>query len=273
VREKRLRVKLDLDAGNAIVHADEARMQQVLWNLLRNAIKFTGEGGQVEVRTRQDGTQFVLECADDGIGIEPEALPRIFSAFEQADREVSQRFGGLGLGLAIARGLVTEHKGELTARSAGRGKGATFTLRLRSQPEGGEFASSAPGALEAPQETGGWKLLLVEDNHDAAETITMCLEAYGYDVTHVGTCADAVRTARQGEFDLVLTDLGLPDGSGIDVGRALSRSMPVVALSGYGATPDLQRSAMAGFSGHLVKPAEPQAIHAALQKALEKRAA
>jgi len=273
VVEKSLRVKLDLRAANAMVHADEARMQQVLWNLLRNAIKFTAEGGQVEVRTRQEGAQFVLECIDDGIGIEPEALPRIFSAFEQADREVSQKFGGLGLGLAIARGLVAEHKGELTASSAGRGHGATFTLRLRSQGEGSDFADSGSAAVDEPHESGGWKLLLVEDNHDAAETIVMCLEAYGYSVTHVGTCADAVRTAKQGEFDVVLTDLGLPDGSGIDVGRALSRSVPVVALSGYGATPDLQRSAMAGFSGHLVKPAEPDAIHAALQKALLQRAA
>jgi PAS domain S-box-containing protein len=273
VREKELHVKLNLAAANPMVHADEARMQQVLWNLLRNAIKFTGSGGHVEVRTRLDGAQFVLDCVDDGIGIEAEALPRIFSAFEQADREVSQRFGGLGLGLAIARGLVAEHKGDLTARSDGRGHGATFTLRLRSQGEAGDTLGLAGVAEAEGEEAGGWKLLLVEDNHDAAETIVMCLEAYGYDVTHVATCADAVRTARQGGFDVVLTDLGLPDGSGIDVGRALSRSTPVVALSGYGATPDLQRSAMAGFSGHLVKPAEPQAIHAALQKAMNARAA
>lgn len=272
VREKRLQLTLDLDAANPMVHADEARMQQVLWNLLRNAIKFTGEAGRITVRTRLECTQFILECSDTGIGIDPEALPRIFSAFEQADREVSQRFGGLGLGLAIARGLVAEHKGELTASSDGRGQGATFTLHLRSQMEAGETATVAPDDRQGVQD-GGWKLLLVEDNPDAAETIAMCLEAYGYQVTHVDTCAAAVRTAQQQQFDLVLTDLGLPDGSGIDVGRALSRSVPVVALSGYGATPDLQRSAMAGFSGHLVKPAEPQAIHAALQKALLKRAA
>jgi CheY-like chemotaxis protein len=99
------------------------------------------------------------------------------------------------------------------------------------------------------------------------------MEAYGYQVTHAATCADALRTANQGRFDIVLTDLGLPDGSGIDVGRALSDRMPVVALTGYGATPDLQRSAMAGFSGHLVKPADPSAIHATLQKALQQRQA
>ena len=272
-KEKGVHLGLDLAAHPALVQADEARMQQVLWNLLRNAIKFTPEGGRVEVRTRTEGGHFVLDCIDSGIGIDPEALPRIFSAFEQADREVSQRFGGLGLGLAIARGLVAEHKGELSVHSAGRDRGATFTLRLRSHQTaaaGGESAS-APDAQRV--ESGGWRLLLVEDNHDAAETIVMCLEAYGYQVTHAATCADALRTAEQGRFDIVLTDLGLPDGSGIDVGRALSSQVPVVALTGYGATPDLQRSAMAGFSGHLVKPADPSAIHVTLQKALQLRQA
>ncbi|KQT13012.1 hybrid sensor histidine kinase/response regulator [Ramlibacter sp. Leaf400] len=272
VKEKKLVPVLDLRAASALVMADEARMQQVLWNLLRNAIKFSPEGGRLEVRSRLEGSSFVLECTDHGIGIEPEALPRIFSAFEQADREVSHRFGGLGLGLAIARGLVAEHKGELTAHSEGRGLGATFRLKLRSHvPAETADDGTLPGLDE--EGGGGWRLLLVEDNQDAAETIVMCLETYGYQVTHASTCAEAVRTARQEPFDIVLTDLGLPDGSGIDVGRALSKSVPVVALSGYGASPDLQRSAMAGFAGHLVKPAEPQAIHAALQKALAGRMA
>jgi PAS domain S-box-containing protein len=270
VKDKRLDLRLQLEARQPHVTADEARIQQVLWNLLRNAIKFTPDEGLVAVRTRSDGTWFVLEVEDSGIGIEPEALPRIFTAFEQADREVSQRFGGLGLGLAIARGLVAEHKGELAVASRGRGLGATFTLRLRSHISA--EALTGGEVLPVPDaDEGGWRLLLVEDNHDAAETIVMCMESYGYQVTHVATCADAVRTARQGEFDIVLTDLGLPDGSGIDVGRALSQALPVVALSGYGATPDLQRSAMAGFSGHLVKPADPESIHAALQKALASR--
>ena len=271
VKEKGLHLGLQLAAQSALVQADEARMQQVLWNLLRNAIKFTPDGGRVQVRTATQGGHFVLECTDSGIGIEPDALPRIFSAFEQADREVSQRFGGLGLGLAIARGLVAEHQGELTAHSEGRDRGATFTLKLRSHSPS-HAAGDGPQGPSAPRiESGGWRLLLVEDNHDAAETIVMCLEAYGYQVTHAATCADALRTAQQGRFDIVLTDLGLPDGSGIDVGRALSDRVPVVALTGYGATPDLQRSAMAGFSGHLVKPADPSAIHATLQKALQLR--
>jgi len=271
VKEKGIHLGLDLAATPSVVEADEARMQQVLWNLLRNAIKFTPEGGKVQVRTHTEGSYLVLECIDSGIGIEPDALPRIFSAFEQADQEVSQRFGGLGLGLAIARGLVAEHKGELSAHSAGRNQGATFRLKLRGRLPVNSIDLSVRGDAAQEVESGGWRLLLVEDNHDAAETIVMCMEAYGYQVTHAATCADALRTAQQDRFDIVLTDLGLPDGSGIDVGRALSDRLPVVALTGYGATPDLQRSAMAGFAGHLVKPADPSAIHATLQKALHQR--
>jgi len=157
----------------------------------------------------------------------------------------------------------------LTAESAGRDQGATFTLRLKLHAPT-QDAAQGVGAAGDDQDHG-WRVLLVEDNPDAAETIVMCLETYGWHVTHAATCAAALRTAAEGEFDVVLTDLGLPDGSGIDVGRQLSARMPVVALSGYGAPPDLKQSAMAGFSGHLTKPADPQTVHAALLKAVEGR--
>lgn len=269
VQEKRLTLALDLQAPSSLVDADEARMQQVVWNLVRNAVKFTPEGGRIELRTSCEGCTFVLQCVDTGIGIDPAALPRIFGAFEQADEEVSGRFGGLGLGLAIARGLVVEHGGRIEAASAGRGQGATFTLRLPllQHAASGHAGGHAP---EQGQQASGQRVLLVEDNLDAAETIALCLESFGWHVTHVETCAAALQAAEDGAFDVVLTDLALPDGSGIDIGRALSPRMPVVALSGYGATPDLRRSAMAGFSGHLVKPAHPEDVHAALQGALAK---
>lgn len=268
VREKRLQVVLRLDAATAVIDGDEARMQQVVWNLVRNAVKFTPEGGRIELRTHLDGTRLVMACTDSGIGIEPAALPRIFGAFEQADQPVSSRFGGLGLGLAIARGLVIEHGGELSADSAGRGLGATFTLRVPLHATTQLGRSDAPSSQDDSPAVHGQRVLLVEDNVDAAETIAMCLEAFGWKVTHAGTCADALATAQRESFDVVLTDLGLPDGSGIDIGRRLSPHLPVVALSGYGASPDLRRSAMAGFAGHLVKPAHPEAVHEALQKAL-----
>lgn len=273
IDERRVEVRLDLAAAQPLVLADEARMQQVLWNILRNALKFTAPGGHITLRSFNEEGRFKLTCADDGIGIDPAALGRIFTAFEQADAGVSQQFGGLGLGLAIARGLVMEHQGELSAASTGRGQGATFTLALPSHiaPRADDRVPREPEAAAAAP--AGQRVLLVEDNIDAAESLSMCLEIYGYQVTHAATCAGALKEARKGAFDVVLTDLGLPDGSGIDIGRALSPALPVVALSGYGAAPDLQQSTLAGFAGHLVKPVDPVAVHATLQKVLADRAA
>jgi PAS domain S-box-containing protein len=267
----RLELSREFAAADHVVHADETRMQQVVWNILRNAIKFTPAGGRVALRTHSAGGEFFLECQDSGVGIAAQSIERIFSPFEQASDDHSRKTGGLGLGLAIARGLANEHGGDITVRSAGAGQGATFTLRLQATQR--TAGSAAEAVEEIPTPGGGLRVLLVEDNVDAAETMVELLIAYGYQVRHAATCADALQEARSGVFDVVLTDLGLPDGSGIDVGRELSPAVPVVALSGYGASPDLQRSAMAGFSGHLVKPADPDAVHRALQKAVAEREA
>ncbi|MCG2593642.1 response regulator [Ramlibacter sp. XY19] len=266
LQDKRIQLALDLDATDPWVDADQARMQQVLWNIIRNAIKFTPQGGRIALRTANRDGLFTLECSDSGIGIAPDALPRIFRPFEQADAEVSRSYGGLGLGLAIAYGLMAQHGGEITALSAGRGSGATFRIAMPSAE-----ATLAPPEVAAPETPGASdrkRVLLVEDNEDAAVALAMCLEEYGYVVEHVATCADALRVARARTFDAVLTDLGLPDGSGIDIGRALSKDLPVLALSGYGAEQDLRRSAEAGFSAHLVKPADPAAVHAKLTEVL-----
>jgi len=271
VRDRQLQLQLHLGARQPEVQGDEARLQQVVWNLLRNAVKFTPEGGRIEVQTSDEAGQFVLRCVDSGIGIEPQALPRLFTPFEQADAEVSQRFGGLGLGLAIAQRLVTEHQGRLEAASAGRGQGATFTLRLPTA------AAASPARHRAPVQPPGavlqGRVLLVEDNADAAEALVLSLEHYGYGVTHVPTCSQALQAAATGAFDAVITDLGLPDGSGIEVGRALAARLPVVALSGYGAAPDVGESQAVGFAAHLVKPVDPSAVHALLQQLLGRGAA
>ena len=260
VRERRLNVELALGAAQATVLADEARMHQVIWNLLRT----------IQLRTSSAGGNFVLDCIDSGIGIEADALPRIFTAFEQADAGVSREFGGLGLGLAIARGLVLDHGGTLTAHSAGRGKGATFTLTLglagTALPEGALPAPAGPAA-----DSRACRVLLVEDNPDSAEILAMGLAACGYAVTLAGSCAQALKTADADTFDVVITDLGLPDGSGIELGRALSPRMPVIALSGYGSMQDVERSTRAGFAGHLVKPATFTDLHAMVQKVLAER--
>ena len=266
LRDKELQLELELDAECPWVDADQARMQQVLWNILRNASKFTPRGGRILVRTSSVDHRFSLSCTDSGIGIAADALPRIFQPFEQADSEVSRSYGGLGLGLAIAQGLMAQHGGEIHASSEGRGCGATFTITLACSHGRDEPVPAASAPQAAPMLRK--RVLLVEDNEDAAVALAMCLEEYGYLVQHVGTCADALRVARAGDFDAVLTDLGLPDGSGLDIGRALSRELPVLALSGYGREQDRARSAEAGFVAHLVKPADPAELHAKLSEVL-----
>lgn len=271
LQDKQIRLELALEATCPWVDADQARMQQVLWNILRNAGKFTPPGGCIRIRTSSEDHRFTLSCADSGIGIASEALDRIFSPFEQADPEVARSHGGLGLGLAIAQGLMTQHGGQIRASSDGRGRGATFTITLPcSRTQQGPIAPRLEE--QAPRDGARKRVLLVEDNADAALALAMCLEEYGYVVEHVSTCADALRTARIQNFDAVLTDLGLPDGSGIDVGRALSGELPVVALSGYGREQDRARSAQAGFAAHLVKPADPAEVHAKLSQLLSRAA-
>lgn len=256
-------------AAPAWVSGDEARLQQVLSNLLRNAIKFSPAGAAVRLASRvdADGT-FVCTCSDDGVGLETEALERIFMAFEQADGDVARLYGGLGLGLAIARHLVDQHGGKLSAQSAGPGRGATFTLRLPGVAE----PLPADGAAETPVEMSaapvGNRVLLVEDNPSAAETLALCLDEYGWQAVHAPTFAAAMQLARDESFDVVLTDLGLPDGNGVDIGRALSPRLPVIALSGYGSAADMARTAAAGFSEHLVKPVDPVVVHEALRRSL-----
>jgi PAS domain S-box-containing protein len=276
VREKSIAITVDLAAGDAWVDADAARMQQVLWNVVRNAIKFTPAGGSVVIRTASDDRRFMLSCTDTGIGIDRDALPRIFTAFEQADREVSQRYGGLGLGLAIARGLVLEHGGALAARSDGRGTGATFELTLAlaaatSTPAVAETPADARAAVRDRNAAAAIRILLVEDNADAGASMALSLEALGYRVVHVTTGRDARAVAKAGAFDVVVTDLGLPDGNGFDLGRELAGRFPVIALSGYGMARDLERSSRNGFSGHLTKPADPAAVHALVQSVLAAR--
>jgi PAS domain S-box-containing protein len=271
VTAKRLQLTLALEATHSIVMADEARMQQVLWNVVRNAIKFTPQAGRITLRTASVDDGFTFVCTDDGIGIDPAALPHLFTPFRQGDSDTPRRFGGLGLGLAIARGLVGEHGGSIEAASDGLGLGTRVTMRVPVSLQPPQLADGQ--AAPAPGEDDGTRLLLVEDNEDAAEAMRLSLEGLGYRVTHVGTRADALSVARDRHFDVVLTDLGLPDGSGIDVGRALCDSCPVIALSGYGAPSDVERSTRAGFAGHVVKPADPSAVHSLLQRVLAQRAA
>jgi PAS domain S-box-containing protein len=274
VSEKQIDLGVRWNARVGIVDGDAARLQQVLWNIVRNAVKFTPVGGHIRLEVDDDEQgRLRLRCRDDGIGIAASALPNIFAAFEQGNEDVAKQFGGLGLGLAIAQGLVLEHGGELSVESAGLGRGATFTLRLATLESPVASAPPVPASAPAAQARDRVRMLLVEDNEDAAYAMSLSLEYMGYEVTHAATLREGIAAGRDGHFDVVVTDLGLPDGSGLELGSALAGRAPLIALSGFGSAEDIARSIAAGFSAHLVKPTDPDDVHAMVGKVLVRTAA
>ena len=270
LHEKRIAVRTDLAASNDSVDGDAARLQQVLWNLLKNAAKFTPEGGTVRVRTFDDQSGRVgLEVSDTGRGIAPDALPKVFEPFEQGDAGVTRQFGGMGLGLAIAKGVVDLHGGSIRAESPGPGRGATFTVSLPTRAAG-QTATSRPAANALADGQGALRLLLVEDHADTAKMLARLLRLDGMDVRWAGSVADALELARSAEFDLIVSDLGLPDGSGIDLLRQLrlaAKPTPAIAMSGYGMDEDLRQTREAGFAEHLVKPINVPQLRQAIRRA------
>jgi PAS domain S-box-containing protein len=272
IEAARLRVELDLQAVRHHVEADAARIQQVVWNLIKNAVKFTTPGGFIAIRSRDVDGKLVVDVADTGLGIEPGVLSRIFDAFDQGDKSVTQRFGGLGLGLAIGRSLAEAHGGRLRATSPGLGQGATFTLelptvdtptlRLEIDLPAAEIAEANP--------SGPLRILLVEDNLDTLRVMERLLKRKGHDVTAADGVVAARRIAEGREFDLLISDLGLADGSGLDLIRTLAASRPApipgIALSGYGMDEDVRRSREAGFLEHLVKPVDFPGLEAAIRR-------
>ncbi|MDR5732076.1 response regulator [Caballeronia sp. LZ025] len=269
LRAKNLTLETKFDATRFVVSGDAARLQQIAWNLMKNAVKFTPAGGRIEVRAwNPDDATIAVSVTDSGIGISAEALPRIFSAFEQADDSITRSFGGLGLGLAIASTLAQKHGGTLSAYSDGRDQGARFTLTLplaRVQPA----HEAAPLPQAAQQEPGSaLRVLLVEDNEQTSSAMAEVLDMLGHDITVATTVADALACAKRGTFDLLVSDIGLPDGSGLDIARAwttLQPGRPSVAITGYGMDEDIRRCREAGFRDHLTKPVNFARLEALIQ--------
>jgi two-component system CheB/CheR fusion protein len=281
VASGQLHLEMGVTPGDYRSKADGSRLTQVFWNLLNNAVKFTPAGGTVRVRSRVEagpaGRWIEVEVSDTGIGIEPEILPRVFDAFEQADRRITRRFGGLGLGLAVSKAIVELHGGSLAASSQGHGRGATFTVRF---PAGkaADLDDAEPGAPQerseasAPRADLPLRILLVEDHADTAEAMAELLRGQGHQVTVAGSVAQGLAAAEAlgggEEIDLLLSDLGLPDGSGLDLMRELARRYRLrgIALSGYGMEEDIRKSMEAGFEKHLTKPVSLQALRTVLQE-------
>ncbi len=255
---RQLEVVRRFEARHHHAWGDSARLQQVFWNLIKNAFKFTPPGGRVEVVTRNpDPARVEIIVADNGVGIAPDLLPRIFEAFEQGGREITNRFGGLGLGLAICKRVLDLHHGTITAESAGVGRGARFTISLGAI-ETSLLDGPATYLGGAITESKGVRLLLVEDHEDTAWVLRRILVKAGHRVELAQSVNDARTLAASQAFDLVISDLGLPDGSGFELMRHLRERYDLrgIALSGFGTDDDLAASREAGFSEHLTKPVD-----------------
>jgi len=276
LRQARLQLVLDLGARRHHVDADPIRFQQVLWNLIKNAIKFTPSGGQVTVRSRDregapDGDTaawLVVEVSDTGIGIEPDSLARIFDIMEQGGMAATRQFGGLGLGLTLSRSIVEQLDGRLAAASAGTGLGATFTLEMPTVPAPAgrpHLPATLPGAGPPHRRV---RILLVDDNQDTLNYLSTLLTRKGHDVSAASDMATAVRLASAADFELLISDIELPDGSGLELMRAIRSSRPVlgIALSGFGSLDDIEQSHAAGFALHLTKPVDFRRLEQAIQQ-------
>jgi signal transduction histidine kinase len=262
LRNARLDLELDVPDVPLPVHGDPMRLSQALANLLQNAVKFTPPGGRVQVRARHSGDgRIELSVRDSGQGIGPEVLPHIFEVFTQADHSLDRSQGGLGIGLAVVKGLVEMHGGEVRAESEGEGKGAEITLLLPVET-GVPVATAATRSADAGAEGAARRILLVEDNADAAATMRDFLELSGHEVALASSGTDGVKAARQFHPEIVLCDLGLPGMDGYQVAAALRRdpdtaSAKLIAVTGYGRDEDRRKSKEAGFDLHLTKPVDP----------------
>jgi PAS domain S-box-containing protein len=256
------------------IDADPARFQQILWNLLKNAIKFSPEGGTITIRTRNrydDDRQgaalwLVIEVHDRGIGIEPHLLHRIFNMFEEGGTSASRRFGGLGLGLTISRSIIERHGGRLAACSEGLGKGATLTLEIPTAESPMPKLPSGPPTPHVTVHSRPLRILLVEDNKDTLNYLAAMLTRRGHDVRTAVNLATALRLAAEVEFELLISDLELPDGSGLELMWRLRTkgSLQAIALSGFGTSDDIEQSRSAGFAEHLTKPVDFRRLEEAI---------
>jgi signal transduction histidine kinase len=264
IEEKQLRLCTEFGATAVFLRADPARLQQIFWNLIKNAVKFTPDGGKLSIRTSNDSNaQLQIEVADSGCGIDCETLPKIFYAFEQGGRS---QFGGLGLGLAISKALVEAHQGSIIAESDGTGRGSRFTALFPtcSRNSVSESVSQPPSTSKRRSV----RLLLVEDHEDTNRSLTRMLRRRGYEVHPAYDVRSALDLAASKEFDVLVSDIGLPDGSGTDLFQRLRAQRQIfgIALSGYGMEEDIRRSQRVGFSHHLVKPVDLNKLDSLIQE-------
>jgi signal transduction histidine kinase/CheY-like chemotaxis protein len=269
VAAKKLQVRLELQASDFWVRADPAKFQQIIWNLFKNAIKFTGENGIITLSSANHLPHILtLGVGDTGIGIEPAIMERIFNPFEQGERSFQRKFGGLGLGLTISKSLAQAHGASLVAKSEGTGRGATFLLTLKTAKL--DQASVKARALDAQTAPASLRVLLVDDHPDTCAALERLLKLRGHRVAAAHSMRGALEIAGQDSFDLLISDVGLPDGNGMDLLRYVRAQQPIrgIAISGFGMDADINKSLEAGFSDHLVKPVKLEKLEAAIARVM-----
>jgi len=266
---RRLRVHLNLRANTRHVAADAAKFQQIIWNLLKNAIKFTPEAGEIAISSSNPSPEVLtISVRDTGVGMESEVMQRIFDPFEQGNRSFERRFGGLGLGLAISKSLAQAHGGSLTAQSEGRDRGSTFVLSMQTTSPAEGLGSPARASDETSRQ--GLRILLVDDHQDTCAALEKLLVRRGHLVAATHNVRSAMEAAARNRFDLLISDIALPDGSGIDLMTQLQAisKMPGIAISGFGNNRDIEKSLEAGFCEHLIKPVKLEKLEAAMERAV-----
>ena len=266
---RRLRVHLNLRANTRHVAADAAKFQQIIWNLLKNAIKFTPESGEIAISSSNPSPEVLtISVRDTGVGMESEVMQRIFDPFEQGNRSFERRFGGLGLGLAISKSLAQAHGGTLTAQSEGRDRGSTFVLSMQTTSPAEGLDSPARASDETSRQ--GLRILLVDDHQDTCAALEKLLVRRGHLVAATHNVRSAMEAAARNRFDLLISDIALPDGSGIDLMTQLQAisKMPGIAISGFGNNRDIEKSLEAGFCEHLIKPVKLEKLEAAMERAV-----
>ncbi len=270
LEDKQLRVEVAAPATGLVVEGDRERLVQVITNVLVNAAKFTPAGRSVKVTASRAGRLVCLEIRDEGEGIEPEALPRIFAPFTQGPQASDRRDGGLGLGLAIARSLVEAHGGSIEAASLGRDRGTTITIRLPLAED--VLATAAAGATPraAPSEPRRRRLLIVDDNTDAAEMIAGYLGDLGYETHTASDGPEALSIAHGATLDAAILDIGLPGMDGYELAAELrtrlgDRMPRLIALTGYAQASDRDRAMENGFHAHFAKPVDLDQLVAAIE--------
>lgn len=266
LRSRQFDIQMEIPPEPLWVEADPVRLAQIIDNLLSNAIKYTPDGGRITIELKRENGMVALKVKDTGVGIETELMPFIFEVFRQSKQSLDRSHGGLGLGLALVKTLTEMHGGRIEARSEGKDKGAEFIVRLPLAK------NPAPKPQDNARENPALKILMIEDNEDSAEMLRQVLELSGHEVMLATRAQQGIDLARRHEADIVLCDIGLPDGmSGFDVAKALrgdprTRDLRLVALTGYGRQEDKLRCAEAGFDAHLTKPVDISSVSRVLEE-------